>query len=89
MVLLDSVARLVPGVLGSQESLLAESFTKDTLEYPQYTRPVETRGMKVPDVLLSGDHEKIADWREQQSRERTEARRPDLKGGMRKGYKQI
>ncbi len=89
MVLLDSVARLVPGVLGSQESLLTESFTKDALEYPQYTRPAEVRGMKVPDVLLSGDHEKIAQWREGQSKERTEARRPDLKDGMRKGYRQI
>jgi tRNA (guanine37-N1)-methyltransferase len=89
MVLLDSVARLLPGVLGSRESLLWESFTKGSLEYPQYTRPAEIRGMKVPDVLLSGDHEKIEKWREERSQERTEARRPDLKGGTRKGYKQI
>ena len=79
MVLLDSVARRVPGVLGSQESLVMESFTKGTLEHPQFTRPQEVRGMKVPEVLMSGDHGKISQWREEQSRERTEARRPDLK----------
>jgi tRNA (guanine37-N1)-methyltransferase len=75
---LDSVTRLVPGVLGSKESLLQESFSSGTLEYPQFTRPQEIRGMKVPEVLVSGDHEKIAEWREEQSKERTEQRRPDL-----------
>jgi tRNA (guanine37-N1)-methyltransferase len=90
MVVLDSVVRLIPGVLGSSESLLQESFSGDRLEYPQYTRPPEIRGMPVPDVLLSGDHEKIARWREEQSKERTEARRPDLKGGVRsKKFRQI
>lgn len=84
MVLLDSVVRLIPGVLGSAESLLQESFSGGQLEYPQYTRPPEFRGMPVPDVLLSGDHEKVARWREEQARERTEARRPDLKGEVRK-----
>lgn len=78
MVLLDSVTRLVPGVLGSKESLLEESFTSGSLEYPQYTRPQEVRGLKVPDVLVSGDHAKVAEWREEQSKERTEERRPDL-----------
>ena len=61
MVLLDSVVRLVPGVLGSPESLAEESFSSGTLEYPQYTRPPEVRGMEVPEVLRSGDHEKIAE----------------------------
>ena len=90
MVLLDSVVRQVPGVLGSQESLLQESFSAGTLEYPQYTRPSEVRGMNVPTVLLSGDHEKIADWREEQSGERTRTRRPDLaKKVRRKKYRQI
>ena len=90
MVLLDSVVRQVPGVLGSQESLIQESFSSGTLEYPQYTRPSEIRGMNVPAVLLSGDHEKIADWREDQSEERTRTRRPDLKGKVRrKKYRQI
>jgi tRNA (guanine37-N1)-methyltransferase len=80
MVLLDSVTRLIPGVLGSQESLVQESFSTGTLEYPQYTRPQETHGMKVPDILLSGDHEKIAKWRQEQAWDRTQARRPDLAG---------
>jgi tRNA (guanine37-N1)-methyltransferase len=80
MVLLDSVTRLIPGALGSQESLVQESFSAGTLEYPQYTRPQETRGMKVPDVLVSGDHEKIAKWRQEQAWDRTQARRPDMAG---------
>ena len=78
MVLLDSVSRLIPGVLGSKDSLLQESFSSGTLEYPQYTRPQEVRGLKVPEVLVSGDHEKVAEWREEQSKERTNERRPDL-----------
>jgi tRNA (guanine37-N1)-methyltransferase len=90
MVLLDSVVRLVPGVLGSEESLAQESFSSGSLEYPQYTRPQEVRGMKVPDVLVSGDHEKVTKWRQAQSEERTRARRPDLRGGARKKkYRQI
>jgi len=84
MVLLDSVARLVPGVLGSKESLVQESFSSGTLEYPQYTRPPETRGMAVPPVLLSGDHEKVAQWRRDQAEEKTKARRPDLLGRVKK-----
>ena len=89
MVLLDSVARLVPGVLGSKDSLVQESFSAGTLEYPQYTRPPEVRGLGVPEVLMSGDHEKIAEWRQAKAEERTEQRRPDLLGKVRKKYRQI
>lgn len=91
MVLLDSVTRLVPGVLGSKESLLQESFSSGTLEYPQYTRPQDIRGLKVPEVLVSGDHGKIAEWREEQSRDRTEQRRPDLqeKAKAKKKFRQL
>lgn len=78
MVILDSVARLVPGVLGAVESLQQESFVDGTLEYPQYTRPQVFREMEVPPVLTSGDHAKIARWRQRQSLERTQDRRPDL-----------
>jgi tRNA (guanine37-N1)-methyltransferase len=78
MVVMDSVVRLIPGVLGSAGSLEQESFTEDKLEYPHYTRPPDVRGMEVPPVLLSGDHEKIKEWRDEQSLERTKARRPDL-----------
>ena len=72
------MARLVPGVLGNENSALEESFTDGLLEYPQYTRPEEFRGLKVPGVLLSGDHERIRQWRRQQSRALTRERRPDL-----------
>jgi tRNA (guanine37-N1)-methyltransferase len=78
MVVVDAVARLVPGVLGHADSARDESFTSGWLEYPQYTRPAEFRGMKVPDVLLSGDHAAVARWRAEQSRRRTRERRPDL-----------
>lgn len=74
----DACSRLVPGVLGNVESAGADSFEEGLLEYPQYTRPPEFRGMKVPDVLLSGDHAKIARWRRKQSLLRTRERRPDL-----------
>ena len=77
-VVIDAVARLVPGVLGNQESPLDESFSTGLLEYPQYTRPEEFRAMKVPDVLLSGDHQRIKQWRHDQSVALTRARRPDL-----------
>lgn len=76
--LLDSVARLLPGVLGNSESLSAESFESGLLEYPQYTRPAEFRGMAVPAVLQSGDHARIARWRRWHSLRVTQARRPDL-----------
>jgi tRNA (guanine37-N1)-methyltransferase len=77
-VIIDAVARLVPGVLGNENSALEESFADGLLEYPQYTRPEEFRGMKVPEVLLSGDHERIRQWRRRQSLELSRERRPDL-----------
>ena len=77
-VVIDAVARQVPGVLGNENSALDESFSDGLLEYPQYTRPEEFRGMKVPEVLLSGNHERIRQWRRQQSLALTRARRPDL-----------
>lgn len=78
MVIIDSVVRLVPGALGSNTSLEEESHQGSLLEYPQYTRPPEYRGWKVPDVLLSGNHREIAMWRREQSIMRTAGRRPDL-----------
>jgi len=78
MVIIDAVARLLPGVLGDQESAREESFSHGLLEYPQYTRPAEFRGLKVPEVLLSGNHAEIARWRAEQARLRTLERRPDL-----------
>lgn len=78
MVLVDSVARYIPGVLGKSESTQDESFAGGMLEYPQYTRPQEFMGLTVPDVLVSGNHEKIAQWKREQSQIITKARRPDL-----------
>jgi len=78
MVVIDTVTRLLPGALGDDTSAHEESFTRGLLEYPQYTRPAEFRGMKVPDVLVSGNHAEIAKWREAQSQSRTRERRPDL-----------
>lgn len=78
MVVIDTVARLVPGVLGNQESAELETFHNSLLEYPQYTRPEEYEGRKVPDVLLSGHHANIEQWRRQQSILRTAKARPDL-----------
>ena len=78
MVLLDAVTRKLDGVLGSSESLAEESFEKGLLEYPQYTKPAEFEGLKVPEVLLSGHHQKIEDWRKEESQRRTKERRPDL-----------
>ncbi len=78
MVVIDAVARLLPGVLGDDQSAEEESFSHGLLEYPQYTRPAEFRGMKVPEVLLSGNHAEIARWRAGQARLRTRQRRPDL-----------
>jgi tRNA (guanine37-N1)-methyltransferase len=75
---IDAVTRLVPGVLGNENSTLNESFSEGLLEYPQYTRPEEYRGLKVPEILLSGDHERIRQWRQQQSRALTRERRPDM-----------
>lgn len=78
MTIIDSVVRLIPGVLGQEESHINDSFSTGLLEHPHYTRPAEFRGMKVPDVLLSGNHAKIAEWRDEQSLKRTFERRPDL-----------
>lgn len=77
-VIIDAVTRLIPGVLGNENSAVDESFSSGLLEYPQYTRPEEFRGMKVPEVLLSGDHRRIDDWRREKSLEITRQRRPDL-----------
>jgi tRNA (guanine37-N1)-methyltransferase len=77
-VVIDAVVRLLPGVLGNEEASQEESFSLGMLEYPQYTRPADFRGMKVPEVLLSGDHAKIGQWRKEQAERRTRTRRPDL-----------
>lgn len=79
LVVINTVARYIPSVLGSEESTQEESFSEDALEYPQYTRPQEFMGLKVPDVLLSGNHAEIAKWRKDQSEKITAERRPDLK----------
>jgi tRNA (guanine37-N1)-methyltransferase len=78
MVIVDAVTRLLPGVLGDEESAQQDSFSEGLLEHPQYTRPAEFRGMKVPEVLFSGNHAQIAQWRAEQARQRTQERRPDL-----------
>jgi len=78
MVVIDAVARLVPGVLGDQESLAGDSFTEGLLGHPQYTRPAEFRGLRVPEVLLSGNHREIEAWRRARARERTHARAGSL-----------
>jgi tRNA (guanine37-N1)-methyltransferase len=78
MVVIEALARLVPGVVGKAESTLDESFSAGRLEYPQYTRPPQLRGLAVPEVLLSGDHGAIARWRRREALRRTMARRPDL-----------
>ena len=80
MVIIDAVVRLLPGALGDDESATEESFSPAGagLEYPQYTRPAEFRGLRVPEVLLSGNHAAIAKWRAEQARRRTQERRPDL-----------
>lgn len=78
MVVVDAVTRLLPGVLGHQSSALEDSFQDDLLDCPHYTRPEEFEGLKVPDVLRSGDHKAIAKWRREQQTRRTQKRRPDL-----------
>lgn len=78
MVMIDATVRFVPGVLGNMSSSMGDSFSNGLLEYPQYTRPAEFRGMKVPEVLTSGNHERIRQWRMYQSLKRTWERRPDL-----------
>jgi tRNA (guanine37-N1)-methyltransferase len=79
-VLVDAVVRQIPGVLGAEKSLTQDSFHRNVLGFPQYTRPVEFEGMRVPEVLLSGNHGEIERWREQQALEKTRERRPDLLG---------
>ena len=78
MVLIDSVARMLPGVVQDKSSVEQDSFYDEMLDYPQYTRPAKFKNMKVPDILLSGNHSEIEKWRKQQSYERTKQRRPDL-----------
>ena len=77
-VVIDAVVRLLPGVVGGEGATEQDSFSSGMLEFPQYTRPPEFRGLKVPDVLLSGDHQAIAAWRQEQARIRTMKQRPDL-----------
>ena len=78
LVLIDAVVRLLPGVMGNQESPVEESFERGLLEYPHYTRPAEWQGRQVPEVLISGHHEKVREWRRAQAERITEERRPDL-----------
>jgi tRNA (guanine37-N1)-methyltransferase len=88
MAMMEACVRLLPGVLGNAESVLEESFSlAGGLEYPQYTRPVEFRGQAVPEILRSGNHAKVAAWREEQARERTEQRRPDLVDRSQRGHR--
>lgn len=81
LVIIDAVVRLLPGALGDEDSAKDDSFSTGLLEYPQYTRPEVFRGMQVPDILLSGDHGKIEQWRREQAVDRTRRRRPDLLEG--------
>ena len=78
MVLVEAISRLVPGVLGDPESVVEESFANDLLEYPQYTRPRDYQGFKVPEILVSGDHKKIRDWQKAEALKKTAQVRPDL-----------
>ena len=80
MVIVEAVVRLLPNVLGNGESAVRDSFSCGMLDYPQYTRPAEFRGMAVPEVLLAGDHQKVDEWRREQARKKTAERRPDLLG---------
>jgi len=81
LVLIEAVTRLIPGVVGREESLERESFEEGTLDHPHYTRPAEFRGMEVPEVLRSGDHAAIEEWRRAAAEEKTRRNRPDLLGG--------
>ena len=78
MVLLDTVVRLLPGTLGNAESIISESFTDDLLEAPQFTKPIDWNGMKVPEILRSGDHQRILEWKNTTSQQITKKNRPDL-----------
>jgi len=81
MVVIDATVRLIPGALGSETSVVNESFSTEILDYPHYTRPPEFRGMKVPEVLLSGNHGEIERWRQTAAMEKTRRTRPDLLKG--------
>lgn len=87
MVIVDSVARYIPGVLGNSQSVEDESFSDCNLEYPQYTRPADFMGYKVPEVLVSGNHQEIEKWRKEESEKITNLRRPDLAGKVQKTQK--
>ena len=78
MVVIDTVSRLIPGVLGNEESYKLDSFYNDLIQYPQYTRPFSFRGWDVPQILLSGNHKEINDWRRKQSIIKTLRKRPDI-----------
>jgi tRNA (guanine37-N1)-methyltransferase len=78
MVLVDAITRLIPGVLGGEQSCEEDSFSLGLLEYPQYTRPADFRGWRAPEILLSGNHERIRQWRREQAKRRTQQRRPDM-----------
>lgn len=80
-VVIDVVSRLLPGVVGNSESVLSDSFVEGMFSPPQYTRPADFRGMKVPEVLISGDHAEVAAWRNEMAIRNTGRRRPDLMGG--------
>ena len=84
--MVDSLVRLIPGVLGSGESIKEESFSEGLLEYPQYTKPSNFRNLKVPEVLLSGNHKLIEEWKQKQAVERTKKRRSDLYEKYTQGY---
>ena len=81
LLIIEGVTRLLPGVVGNPDSIAAESFRSGLLEEPQYTRPAEYRGWPVPEVLLSGDHGRVEEWRKERRIQRTKERRPDLLGG--------
>jgi len=78
MAVVETVSRLIPGVLGDENSVVEESFSDPLLEYPQYTRPRDFKGYKVPEVLVSGNHKNIQDWQRQQALKKTASVRPDL-----------
>ncbi|HUV42572.1 MAG TPA: tRNA (guanosine(37)-N1)-methyltransferase TrmD [Patescibacteria group bacterium] len=78
MIVIDTIIRLIPGVLKKEEAVKNESFTNNLLEYPQYTRPAKFKGWQAPEILLSGNHQKIKEWRQKKAKEKTKKRRPDL-----------
>src|SRR5690606_3105927 len=88
MVLIDACVRLLPGVLGADASLAEESFESGLLEYPQYTRPRDWEGHTIPDILLSGDHKRVAAWRRAEAERLTRSRRPDLMASSSKHTKE-